>query len=507
MAEHNGKVYLIGAGPGDPGLFTLKGQRCLAEAQVIVYDYLVDEAIVRMGSHDAEYIYVGKQAGQHTLEQDEITALLVERAQSGAVVARLKGGDPFVFGRGGEEAEALIAAGIPWEVIPGITSAIAAPAYAGIPVTHRGLTSSFTVVTGHEDPTKGSSDIDWSALGSNTGTLIFLMGVGQLEQIAAQLIAHGRPAVTPTAVIRWGTTSRQETVSGTLADIAERVRAAGLKAPAVTIVGAVAGLRETLAWFDRRPLWGKRVVITRAPEQAPELAERLQQLGAATTTLSTIQIAPTPDPAALVAAIEQVTDGGYDWIIFTSVNGVAAFADHLDGMACDWRAVHARIAAIGPATAQSLRDRGIRPDFVPTVFVAEAIAAEIGQIEGKTILLPRTDIARPELARLLRERQAVVDEVIAYRTLTTDLDAATLAEALRAPRPDLITFTSSSTVRGLAQALRVTDLSQALAGIATACIGPITAQTAREFGLEPTIIATEYTIDGLIHAIVSHWSA
>ncbi len=505
-AQHNGKVYLIGAGPGDPGLFTLKGQRCLAEAQVVVYDYLVDEAIVRMGSHDAEYIYVGKQAGQHTLEQEEITALLVERALGGAVVARLKGGDPFVFGRGGEEAEALIAAGIPWEVIPGITSAIAAPAYAGIPVTHRGLTSSFTVVTGHEDPTKGASDIDWPSLGSNTGTLIFLMGVGRLEQIAAQLIAHGRPAVTPAAVIRWGTTSRQETVSGTLADIAERVRAAGLKAPAVTVVGAVAGLRETLAWFDRRPLWGKRVVITRAPEQAPELAERLHQLGAATTTLSTIQITPTPDPAALEAAIEQVTQGGYDWIIFTSVNGVAAFADRLDVMARDWRAVHARIAAIGPATAQSLRDRGIRPDFVPTVFVAEAIAAEIGQVEGKTILLPRADIARPDLARLLREQRAVVDEVVAYRTLTTDLDAEALAGALHEPRPNLITFTSSSTVRGLAQALGVADLSQALTGIATACIGPITAQTAREFGLEPTIVATEYTIDGLIHAIVSHWS-
>lgn len=496
--QQPGMVSLIGAGPGDPGLLTLKGLRCLQQADCIIYDYLVDPAIVRLGRSDAELIYVGKQAGSHTLEQEEINALLVERARQGLGVARLKGGDPFVFGRGGEEAEALTAAGIPWEVVPGITSAVAVPAYAGIPVTHRGLATAFTVITGHEDPTKAASAIDWTSLGAGQGTLVFLMGVGQLEQIADQLVAHGRDSATPAAVIRWGTTPRQQTVTGTLADIAVRTRAAGLTAPAVTVIGPVAHLREQLAWFDRRPLWGRHVVITRAPEQAPELAERLADLGAEATILSTIQIAPG-DPAVLDDAITHC-DGQYDWIIFTSVNGVAAFAARMEVLALDWRSIQAQVAAIGPATAMALRQRGLRPDFVPSIFVAEAVAEEIGEVAGQRILLPRADIARPELARRLRARGATVDEVAAYRTITTQLDPTLVARALRDPRPDVVTFTSSSTVRGLAEALG-SDLRSALQGILVASIGPITAQTLREYGLEPHIIATEFTIDGLVAAI------
>ncbi len=497
-----GTVYLIGAGPGDPGLITVKGLRWLRAADVVVYDYLVDAALVREGRADAEYIYVGKKAGQHTLEQDEINALLVARALAGKTVARLKGGDPFVFGRGSEEAEALIAAGVPWQVVPGITSAVAVPAYAGIPVTHRGLATSFTVVTGHEDPTKDASDIDWPSLGRGTGTLIFLMGVGNLASITTQLIANGRAATTPAAVIRWGTTPRQRTVTGNLADIAEQVRAAKLAPPAITIIGAVAGLRDELAWFEQRPLWGKRVVITRASEQAPELADRLAALGAETVTLSTIQIVPA-DPAPLDAALAQMAEGDYDWIIFTSVNGVAAFAERLAAKERDWRAVRARVAAIGPATAAALRDRGLRPDFIPTEFVAEAVAAQIGDVAGQRVLLPRADIARPALATLLRDAGATVDEVAAYRTITPPLALAAVARALGDPWPDAITFTSSSTVRGFVEALGGRDPAEALAGIVIACIGPITADTAQSYGLEPDVVATEYTMEGLTTALTA----
>lgn len=495
-----GTVYLIGAGPGDPGLLTVKGLRCLQAADVVVYDYLVDEAIVRQGRADAEYIYVGKRAGQHTLEQDEINALLVEHARAGRTVARLKGGDPFVFGRGGEEAQTLAAAGILWEVVPGISSAIAAPAYAGIPVTQRGMATSFTVITGHEDPTKEVSEIDWPSLGRGTGTLVFLMGVGTLPQIAAQLMAHGRDAATPVAVIRWGTTPRQEVVSGTLGDIAERAQAAGIKPPAVTVVGPVAALRDELAWFDRRPLWGRRIIITRATEQAPELAARLADLGATTQTLSTIQIVPAATEP-LDAEIMAVGSGMYTWVIFTSVNGVAAYAARLEALGYDWRALNAKVAAIGPATATALRAHGIRPDFVPTAYVAEAIAEEIGDMNEERVLLPRADIARPALADLLRQRGAIVHEVAAYRTITPPLDPATVAKSLQDPRPDAITFTSSSTVRGFVAALGPMNPAEALAGIVVACIGPVTAQTARELGITPTVVATDYTMDGLATAL------
>ncbi len=497
-----GMVTLIGAGPGDPGLMTVKGLACLRCADVVIYDYLVDERIVREGRPDADYVYVGKKAGQHTLEQDEINALLIERARAGKTVARLKGGDPFVFGRGGEEAEALIAAGIAWQVVPGVTSAVAGPAYAGIPVTHRALASSFTVVTGHEDPAQEASDIDWAGLGRGSGTLIFLMGVGTLDRIATRLITHGRSPDTPAAVIRWGTTTRQQTVSGTLADIADRVRAAGLSAPAVTIVGAVVGLGQRLAWHERRPLWGRRVVITRAAEQAPDLAARLEALGAATVMLSTIQIAPA-DPAPLDAAIAALGAGAYGWVIFTSVNGVAAFFARLDALALDCRAVRARVAAIGPATARALAERGLRPDFVPTTFVAEAVAEQIGDVAGQRVLLPRADIARPALADLLAARGASVEAIAAYRTIAPPIDPDAVRRALAGPRPDAICFTSSSTVRGLVTALGDEPPARALAGVAIACIGPVTAATARECGLEPTIVAESYTMEGLTEALLA----
>ena len=349
----SGFVSLIGAGPGDPGLLTLRGAEALASADVVVYDYLANPALLGHAPPHAERIYVGKQSGRHTLSQDEITRLLVERAQAGQRVARLKGGDPFVFGRGGEEALGLVEAGISFEVVPGISSAVAAPAYAGIPVTHRGLASSFAVATGHEDPSKEESALDWSRLATGVDTLVFLMGVGNLSKIVDELVAHGRPVSTPVALIRWGTMPDQQIVSGTLANITERVRAAGLKPPAVTIIGSVAELRESLHWFEDRPLHDQRVLVTRTRKQASALSARLRALGAETFELATIEIAPPKKWALLDGAIAEL--GTYDWIVFTSINGVATFWERLELAGLDARALHGvQLAAIGPATAGEL---------------------------------------------------------------------------------------------------------------------------------------------------------
>ncbi len=506
MAANLGFVSLIGAGPGDPGLLTLHGAEALAAADVVVYDYLANPALLAHARPQAEQIYVGKKAGCHTLSQEEINDLLVERGLAGQRVARLKGGDPFVFGRGGEEALALAAAGVPCEVIPGVTSAVAAPAYAGIPVTHRGLASSFAVVTGHEDPDKAESAIDWSRLATGVDTLVFLMGVGNLPKIVEQLTAHGRPADTPVALVRWGTTPRQQVVSGTLADIVDRVRAAGLRPPAVTVIGAVAALRERLRWFEDRPLFGQRVLVTRTREQASVLSARLRALGAEALELPTIRIEAPDDWAPLDGAIARLAS--YDWIVFTSVNGVRHLWERLAAAGLDARALHGiRLAAIGPATAAELAAHGLQADYVPDEYVAEAVAAGLGDADlvgrGLRLLLPRADIARPALAILLRERGAVVDEVAAYRTLQAQAEPADLRDLLA--EATVATFTSSSTVRNLAAMARDAglDLPQALAQATIACIGPITAATARKVGLPVHVVADEYTIDGLVRKLVN----
>lgn len=499
----NGFVSLIGAGPGDPGLLTLRGAEALASADVVVYDNLANPALLVHAPGRAEWIYVGKRAGCHTLSQDEINALLVERGLAGQRVARLKGGDPFVFGRGGEEALALVKAGVPFEVVPGVTSAVAAPAYAGIPVTHRGLASSFAVITGHEDPTKDEPAVDWSRLATGVDTLVFLMGVGNLPRIVEQLVAHGRPAGTPAVVVRWGTLPEQETVSGTLADIAARVAAAGLRPPAVTIVGSVAGLRAQLRWFEDRPLFGQRVLVTRTRHQASALSTRLRALGADPIELATIRVAPPNDWTSLDSAIAGL--GSYDWIVFTSANGVGSFWERLDHAGLDARALHgARVAAIGPATAAELQAHGVRPDHVPGEYVAEAVAAGLGDVRSLRILLPRADIARPALADLLRRGGGDVLEVAAYRTLRPDPGPGELRDRLAGIT--VATFTSSSTVRNLAAMARDAglDLPRALAHATVACIGPITAETARELGLTVGVVAEEYTIDGLVQALVRH---
>lgn len=500
------KVYLVGAGPGDPGLITVKGLECLKAADVVVYDRLASPQLLREAREDAELIYVGKAADQHALRQEDINALLVRKAREGKTVTRLKGGDPFVFGRGGEEAQALAAASIPFEVVPGVTSAIAVPAYAGIPVTQRGYTSTLGIITGHEDPTKDSTDLDWAKIATGMGTLVFLMSVRNLPAIVESLIAHGRSPDTPAAVIERGTEPAQRTVTGRLADIAERVRQAGIEPPAITVVGDVVSLRDSLRWFDVKPLFGKRVLVTRSREQASALSARLSELGAEPTELPAIRLVPPADYAPLDQALDAL--GTYHWVVFTSVNGVQHVLRRLWENGLDARAfASARLAAIGPATATELERFGLRADFMPTSFVAEAVAEELPVHGGERVLLPRADLARADLADALRQKGCTVDEVTAYRTLPHEHDAAGV-RALFADKFDLVTFTSSSTARNLAELLRAAfgeTWRDALAGTLIACIGPITAQTARELGLTPDIVAPEYTIEGLVKAIVSHY--
>ena len=495
-----GIVYLVGAGPGDPGLITVKGLACLEKAEVIVCDRLVNQRLLEHAPSGCEIIDVGKTPRKHPVPQGEINALLVDRARAGKLVVRLKGGDPFLFGRGGEEAEALAEAGVPFQVVPGVTSAIAVPAYAGIPVTHRDLTSTFAVVTGHEDPTKDGSDIDWAKLATGVGTLVFLMGIGNLAAIVERLVEHGRDPQTPVAVIRWGTEPRQETVAGTLADIAQRVREAGLQPPAVTVVGEVVRLREKLRWFDTRPLFGKRVLVTRARPQASVLSQLLRDRGAEPVEFPAIAIAPPSDWAKLDEAIDKLAT--YDWVIFTSANGVQSVVERRQARGGDLRVLaDPRVAAIGPATAQALRDQGVRVDFVPPVYVAEEIAAGIGDVRGQRILLPRADKARQALAQGLREKGALVDEVVAYRTTTAP--SGDLQAILGNGKIDIVTFTSSSTVQNLADALDGRAPGEALAGMLVACIGPVTARTAQELGIRVDVVAREHTIEGLVDAVVA----
>ena len=499
------KVYLVGAGPGDPGLITVKGRECIAAADVVVYDYLAAPALLRHARPEAELIYVGKKGGDHTLPQDEINRLLVAKAAGDTVVTRLKGGDPFVFGRGGEEAEVLVDAGIPFEIVPGVTSAVAAPAYAGIPLSHRRLTSTIAFVTGHEEPGKESSGIDWSALATGIGTLVFFMGVKNLPTIVSELVSRGRPPETPVALVRWGTTPEQATVSGTLTDIVERVRAAGLKAPAIIVVGEVVGLRERLRWFEDRPLFGRRIVVTRSREQASDLVTALSDLGADCLECPTIRVAPPDDPGPLDCAIDRLRD--YDWIVFTSVNGVALFFERLFARGRDARALgHLRTAAIGPVTAERLKSFGLTSDLVPATFQAEAVVEAFArqELRGRRILLPRAQEARAVLPEQLCAMGASVHEVAVYRTVPADTDADWLAARLAERPADLLTFTSSSTVKNF-KALLSPALFEQVRRVPAACIGPITADTARELGFEVRVTAERYTIPGLCAAIQGYY--
>jgi uroporphyrinogen III methyltransferase/synthase len=499
-------VYLVGAGPGDPGLITIKGKQCIENSDVIIYDYLASPALLNYSHANAELIYVGKKGGDHTLSQDKINALIVEKAKAGFTVCRLKGGDPFIFGRGGEEAEILASKSIPFEIVPGVTSAIAAAAYAGIPLTHRKLTATLAFITGHEDPHKKKSNIDWESLASGIGTLVFFMGIKNLPDISQKLIANGRSPDTPVALIRWGTTPNQTTVTGTLDSIAEQAKKFDLKPPAIIVVGEVVQLRDTLKWFEKRPLLGRRIVVTRARQQASDLVRRLSDLGAECLEVPTIEVMPADDLAPLTDAVQNLSI--YDWIIFTSVNGVKFFFDHLFGTDKDIRALsHLKTAAIGPATAAKLLDYGLKSDILPKKYRAEAVVEAFRKISlaGKKILLPRAAEARPVLPLELRKMGADVDEVSAYRTKKVNGDTDQLIHRLEEKTIDIVTFTSSSTVQNFKALIPPDRFKQLLKGVTIASIGPITTGTAIESGFKVAITAKSYTIPGLCDAIVKFY--
>jgi uroporphyrinogen III methyltransferase/synthase len=499
-----GRVYLVGGGPGDPGLLTLRGRDALGRADVVVYDALVSERLLAHAPAESERIYVGKRAGQHSMPQDKISALLVERARAGQTVVRLKGGDPFVFGRGGEEAVALSEAGVGFEVVPGVTAGVAAPAFGGIPVTHRDAASAVAFITGHEADERADSALDWEALARFAGTLVFYMGVGKMEAICRRLVENGLDPETPAAAIRWGTTPRQRTVVGTAATLPGAAREAGIEPPAVVILGEVVRLRDRLAWFERRPLFGRRIAVTRARAQASRLAAALEELGAEAIEAPAIRIEPPEDPERLRVAVASCK--AYDWIVFTSVNGVAAFFDALNEMGLDTRALAGRkIAAIGPATADRLAESGVLADCRPDEYTTAGIVAALAErldLRGAKVLCPRADIAPPDLADALGERGAVVDDVAAYRTVPDDAGGDVVAERLERGEIDWVTFTSSSTVRNFLATAPAGPIAES--GVRVASIGPVTSATLREAGLEPTVEADPHTIPALIDAIVEY---
>lgn len=497
-------VALVGAGPGDPGLLTLAAVDALREADVVVYDRLVSPAIVdRFVPASCERMYVGKLPDRHTMTQEQINLTLVEKAREGKRVVRLKGGDPFVFGRGGEEALALTDAGIPFRIVPGVTSAVAVPAYAGIPVTHRGVASSFAVVTGHEDPSKEERAVDWERLATAVDTIVLLMGTKTLPQVVDLLIAGGRPAWTPVAVVQWGTLPSQATVTGTLADIVTRAASAGVTSPAVTVVGEVANLRDALRWFDSRPLFGKRVLVTRTREQASELARALERAGAEPVELPAIVLEPLATAASLREPFERLERGEYRLTVFTSANGVRLFFERLRQAGRDARSVRGSVAAIGPGTAAALAGHGIIADLVPETYTAEGLLEALDRaafpLEGYRVLVPRSSEGRDALVDGLYARGAIaVDDVGLYRPGRPDPDTEALRR-LRAGEIDAATFASSSSVRNLVDLLErdVSPLEQ----VVIACIGPVTARAAEEAGLAPRVIAREHTIAGLVRAL------
>lgn len=505
MNKGKGIVYLVGAGPGDPGLITVKGLACIQKAEVLVYDRLVSEKLLAYAGPETELIYVGKSPEGHTLKQQEINDLLVRKAEEGLVVTRLKGGDPFVFGRGGEEAEALVQKGLPFEVVPGITSAIAVPAYAGIPVTHRDATSTFAIITGNEDPEKEDSSIAWDKISTGIGTLVFLMGIGNLPLICQKLIQYGRDPGTPAAVINWGTRPEQRTLVGTLSDIAQKVAQARFTNPGVFVVGEVVQFREQLSWFEQKPLFGKRILVTRSRDQASVLSEKILAYGGDPWEFPTISIITPDDYSPMDKALHQLNS--YQWVIFTSVNGVQAFFDRMKALRKDIRNLaDLKICAIGPKTKESLESRGLLVEYMPEEYRAEQIASFLfGKVQpGAKILLPRADIARKVLSESLVEMGALVDEVIAYRTVLGAGNAGLLKEMLQAKKIQIITFTSSSTVKNFVEMLNTGNLKELLDGVTVASIGPITSATVRELGITVRIEAEEYTIDGLMEAILKY---
>jgi uroporphyrinogen III methyltransferase / synthase len=498
MNARPGVVYLVGAGPGDPGLMTARSLELIASADAIFYDRLIPPGALSGARRGAELVYVGKAPGRPSVPQEEIGERLVEAARAGKSVVRLKGGDPFVFGRGGEEGEALREAGVEFEVVPGVTAGVAASAYAGIPVTHRDDASAVAFVTGHEDPEKAETALDWQALARFPGTLVFYMGVKRLRDNAAALIAAGRGADEPAAAVERGTMEGQRTVVATLGTLAEAVEREGVGAPALIVVGPVVARRESLAWLELRPLHGKRIVVTRARAQASGLAATLRGLGAEVVELPAIRIEPRVGDAEVCRAVEWIGAGEYSLLCLTSPNGVRLLFEALREAGLDARSLGGvTVAAIGPGTARALAEHGIAADVVPEQFVAEAMVETLRSVEvsGKRVLVARAAEARDVLPDALRERGAEVDVVALYETLR---EAPTDEAVEAAQTADYVTFTSSSTVRNLTEALG--DRFPAAARIVS--IGPITSEAARDAGLEVAVEAERHDIDGLVSALL-----
>jgi len=495
-----GTVYLVGAGPGDPQLLTLRGAELLTRAQVVVCDALVSPELLRFVPADAEII---RRSREHALPQEELNQLLVKRASEGKCVVHLKGGDPYVFGRGGEEAEGLVAAGIPFEVVPGVSSVSAVPNYAGIPLTHRAVSSSFTVITGHEDPAKEERNVDWAQVAKTPGTKLILMGAERIDQLASTLQTHGMASDTPVAMIRWGTTGQQRTVVGTLADIAVRAAEAKLTAPIVTVVGSVVALRDRLNWFEKKSLFGLRVVVTRGREQAQELAAPLLERGAEVIEVPTIRIAPPKDRQALVEAIAGL--GAYDWVIFTSANGVNSFFGYFFLAFEDLRDLGGmRIAAVGPATAARLKELHLKVELMPKEYTAKHIAkalADYETVENLRILLLRAEVATPELPKLLEDLGGIVDDVACYRTEPETEDRTGAVARLKETGADWITFTSGSTVENFHARFDLPELGRQFPEMKFASIGPETSKALVALGLKPTFEAQPHTLDGLVEGL------
>ncbi len=508
-AEKKGKAYLIGAGPGDPGLITVRGRDILKKAEVIIYDYLAGKKLLEYVPKDAEFIYAGKKGGvKHTHTQEEINQMLVDRVQAGKFVVRLKGGDPFIFGRGGEELEELVKAGLDFEAVPGVTSASAAATFAGVPITHRKYTSSVAFITGHEDPNRTESRVAWDKISTGVGTLVFYMGIKNLPSITANLIKHGRDPQTPVAIVRWASMPYQRSIVGTLENIAELVQEQGIKPPALTIVGDVVRYRDSLNWYEVRPLFGKRIVVTRTREQASELVSLLEENGATCLEHATISIEPPDSWQEADKAIDQL--GDFDWVVFTSINAIHSFFRRLKERGLDSRQMHGcRIAAVGRVTADCLTSYGLHADLVPDKFTGEGLVEALVEtgVNGNTILIPRALEARKVLENGLSEAGAKVSIAPVYQNLPPVAEGKKLREEIEAGEIDMVTFTSSSTAHNFVSMMACKDnveLEKLLDGVLIAAIGPITAKTVQEYNLRVDVQPDTYTIPAMVDAIVDH---
>ncbi|MBL0225177.1 MAG: uroporphyrinogen-III C-methyltransferase [Geobacteraceae bacterium] len=503
----SGIVYLVGAGPGDPGLITLRGVECLRQAEVVVYDYLANEYLLNHAPPAAERIYAGKIGGRHNQDQEEINRLLVAKGLEGRIVVRLKGGDPFVFGRGGEECEALASAGVAFEVVPGVTAAVGAAAYAGIPLTHRDFTASVAFVTGQEGRDKDETSIDWTRISLGSGTVVFYMGITALRRNMQLMIEHGRAPNTPVALVRWATTAGQQVLTGTLSDIADKAESAGFKPPAVTIVGEVVNLRKQLRWFDNRPLSGRRIIVTRAADQAGEFSAMLSGCGATVLECPTINLIEPASWEELDTAVGRLTE--FNWLVLTSVNSVRFFFNRLDFLGLDARALgQCKVCAVGPKTAEAILARGIRPDLIPPDYKAESIVSEFAKqaVRGQRILFPRADRAREIIPRDLEQMGASVTSPVIYRNILPDRLCPETLLALEKRSVDCITFTSSSTALNMAEMLSTDLLANMLQGVAVASIGPVTSKTCRDLGLKVDIEPLEFTLAALLNSIQRYFS-